>query len=366
MRPTLRSSVPAALLLLATLPGHAGSLDAALVQFDQSVRNYNLISFGDASFNRYGDTEGALAVAGNLHLQKGGAIATRPELFKLTDDPTLYVGGTLKVDGYVDLNSGHAAIAAASNQAWSWNGGNQRLTAGASTLSTSNTPDPLGDVDPRLNAGPSSWNFASLATTFANISQTLAAATANGSVTFSGQTLQFAANAPSAHGVIVIDFDASQLSGNTYGGQMFSEVKFDVPSDSAYVINVRNAAGRTLFGAGGINFNLGSGYERLLWNIVDTTPGVTEDVYFADRGDFYGAVLAPTFNVFADGIALNGQVVAGSYAHNQRGGEERELHFTGFHYEYDYEVPEPGTYGLLGAVACAGLIAWRKRRRQAA
>ncbi|HQF39380.1 MAG TPA: choice-of-anchor A family protein [Opitutaceae bacterium] len=360
MRNTTRLILSAGAAIFFAVVGRATLVDQALVRFDTNVRNYNLVSLGDASFSQYGDTEGGLAVAGNLFLQ-GGAVANRPELFKPTGDPTLYLGGALTVDGYVDLSSGYAALSAANNAPWSWNGGNARLTSAGSTLSTINTPDPFGDLDPRTNPGPASWNFASLASSFANISQTLAGATANGSVLFDGQTLKFAASSPAAQGVIVIDFDASLLVGNTYAGEMFSTVQFDVPSDSAYVINVRNAAGRTLFGSNSVNFNSGSGYEHLLWNIVDSTEDVTENVYFGDHGEFYGAVLAPTFNVFADSVSLNGQVVAGSYRHNQQGGEQRELHFTAF--DYGYEVPEPATYGLLGAASCVGMMLWRRRHR---
>lgn len=360
MRDLSRTSLIAGLALLTAAAASAAVVDTALVQFDQNVRNYNLVSFGNASFTSYGDTEGGIAVGGNLFLD-GGVIAAQPSKFGLTSDPTLMVGGVLQVNSTAMLQSGYAAIAAQPNSGWSWNANDNRLSKGQSVLSTVNTPHALGNVDPRLNPYADGWDFAALKTSFVGISQTLANTVASGAISITGQTLRFQAADLDAHGAIVFDFDANLLTGNTYNGQYFSNVQFDVPVSSTYVVNVRNAAGRTLFGSSGINFNAGSGYERLLWNIVDGTPNATEDIRFGNGGQFYGAVLAPTFNVFNDlGTAINGQVVAGSFAH--RGAE---LHFTGFdhHEEYDYEVPEPSTYGLLGAAACVGLALLRRRRR---
>lgn len=357
MRHPLCFTVLAGALCLTTATARATLLDAAVAQFDQNVRNYNLISFGNASFTSYGDTEGGLAIAGNLSLD-GGAIAAQPGKFGLTNDPTLYLGGSLSVNNTAYLQSGYAAINSVANPGWSWSAIDNRLTNGGSTFSTINTPNPLGDIDPRLNAGPSGWSFASLQSSFLGISQTLAGATANGSISISGQTLNLAANNPAATGVIVFDLDANLLSGSSYNGQYFSNVQFSVPTGSAYVVNVRNAAGRTLFGSG-VNFNSGSGYEHLLWNVVDATADSAEDVRFGNGGQFFGAILAPTFNVFNDlNTAVNGQVVAGSYTHSGA-----ELHFTGF--DYSYEVPEPATYGALGAAACCALALLRRRRAQA-
>lgn len=359
MRTLINRVLASALLASAPLLSYSATVGSALMQFDQNVRNYNLISFGDAAFYSYGDTEGGLAVQGNLFLD-GGAIAAMPHKFLLNGDPTLYVGGALSVSNTAYLQSGYASLSASANGAWNWSGVDNRLTNGGATFSTVNTSHLLGDSDPRLNPGPAGWSFGALKTSFVGISQTLAGAAATGSIQITGQTLKFVGPGAGAHGAIVFDFDANLLSGNTYGGQMFSNVQFEVPAGDAYVINVRNAAGRTLFGGSGINFNSGAGYERLLWNVVDSTPGSVEEVRFGNGGQFFGSVLAPTWSVFNDfGTAINGQVVAGSFGH--RGAE---LHYTGFNYheEYDYEVPEPSTYGLLGAGACLVLVSWRRGR----
>jgi len=356
----LRQAVVALLLLSSVaVAATAATVGSALTQFDQSVRHYNLISFGSASFQQYGDTEGGLAIGGNLYLD-GGTIAAQPGKFALTSDPTLYVAGRLTVNDTAKLQSGYAAISAAANAGWSWDGQQNRLSAGQTVLSTVNTPDLRGDTDPRLNTGPDNWNFSSLRSDLIGVSQTLGAASANGLIVIDSQNLRFKAANANTHGAIVFDLDANLLVGNTYAGQMFSNVQFDVPEGDAFVVNVRNAAGRTLFGAG--NFNSGTGYDRLLWNIVDRTPSTDETVRFGNGGQFYGAVLAPTWNVANDfGTAINGQVVADSFT--DRGAE---LHFTGFnfHEEFDSEVPEPGTYGLVGAAACVGIVLVHRRRRR--
>ena len=101
MRNTTRLILSAGAAIFFAVVGRATLVDQALVRFDTNVRNYNLVSLGDASFSQYGDTEGGLAVAGNLFLQ-GGAVANRPELFKPTGDPTLYVGCLLYTSDAAD------------------------------------------------------------------------------------------------------------------------------------------------------------------------------------------------------------------------------------------------------------------------
>lgn len=268
------------------------------------------------------------------------------------------MAGKLSVTDTARLQSGYAALAANNNGNWSWNQNQYRLSSGGSAFETVNSPDPHGHDNPLTNAAPAAWNFADLRTDLIGVSSTLAGAAVNGVIEINGQNLRFKAANANTHGAIVFDLDANLLVGNTYANQLFSNIQFDVPEGDAFVVNVRNAAGRTLFGAG--NFNAGSGYDHLLWNIVDGTPETSEMVRFGNGGQFFGAVLAPTWNVYNDlGTAINGQVVADSFTHSGA-----ELHFTGF--EYDREVPEPGTYGLIGAAACGGLVLVRRWRRRAA
>ncbi|QYM78594.1 choice-of-anchor A family protein [Horticoccus luteus] len=332
----------------------AGLVDQGVSDFDTLVRNYNLIAFGDAEFTSYGDTEGPLAIRGDLTLNGAGAIATQPSKYVPDTNPTLYVSGNLHLNAYTDLQSGYASTP---NATGTWDATQRRLTTGSGTLSTVNSSHALAHVDPRTNPAPAAWDWDTMHTQAVSISNTLAAAPAFGTIEITGQKLQFVTTQTS--GVAVFNFDASLLSGNTYGGQLFSNVQFDVPDGVTYVINVRNADGRTLFGTGtGVNFNTGSGYERVLWNVAGGTADAPLELSLGNGGQFYGSILAPNVNLSnAGGTALNGQIVAMNYTH-----ADAELHFTPFDCPFT-PVPEPATWGLAGLGLCA-LVAGRERLRR--
>ena len=336
----------------------------AVASFDQLVRSYNLISLGNASFASYGDTEGAVAVAGNLSLD-GGSVATKTPAAGVGPAPTLYVGGNLTLNGTTSLNSGYASTPSLGG-GWSWDGTQARLSGGGGVLSTVNSSDALARSDPRGNPVPSAWNWTTLADSFKSISATLAAIPPTGTISISGQTLSLIAPVSAQTGdVVTFTLDASLLSGNTYNGQMFSNVQFNVPTGLDFVVNVVNAEGKTLFGTGsGITFNSGSGYDALLWNIVaEDDGGPTPSVSLGNGGQFFGAVLAPSVNLSnAGGTAVNGQVVAGSYTHSGA-----ELHYTDYSPTLVFSaVPEPSTWGACGMGLCflAVVVRRLKRRRQ--
>lgn len=359
--------LPVLLTLGAVLWGAVAARAQAVAQavhdFDALVRNYNLVSFGNASFTgNYGDTHGPLAVQGNLTVH-GGSIGDQPTRYGPTSDPVLFVGGTLTMSGTTQLGTGYASISSANNASGSWDGGQRRLTTGGGILSTSNSSNPLAANDPRTNAGPSNWNWQTLQGQAQAVSNTLAAAALNGTVQINGQTLTLVASSGAA-GVVVFNLDASQLIGNTYNGQMFSSIQFNVPSDQVFVVNVTNLAqNQTLFGTGsGINFNNGSGYERLLWNLLPADGSVT-DVRLGNGGEFYGSVLAPTLNLSnAGNTAVNGQIVAASYSHS--GAELHQTSFDASGIAFS-AVPEPSTYALAGVGLCAVAAIWHQRRRRA-
>lgn len=353
----LRIWFAAVLTVAAVVCVKAQSVVEAVNTFDQLIRNYNLITFGDASFKQYGDTEGPIAVRGNLYLD-GGSIAAHPHKFGVTNDPTLYVGGQLTMRNTVNLESGFASLPNLTGN-WTWDATQKRLVGGGGTLSTSNTSHPLGAANPRNNPGPQNWDWNSLELSLIAVSQTLLNAPATGQISVVNNTLRFSAPTDQTSGVVVYTLDMNLLSGNKYNGQSFSNIGIDVPENMNFIINVINAGGRTLFGTGnGINFNNGTGYERLLWNIAPTNG----EVFLGNGGQFYGSVLAPTIDLNnKSNTAVTGQIVARSYDHSGA-----ELHYIGFD---SAVVPEPSTYGLilLGAGGTVlGLVRHLRRRKEPA
>jgi choice-of-anchor A domain-containing protein len=348
-------------LLMVSMALHLGaqtSVNNAVTEYSQLIHNYNLISLGSATFDNYGDTEGPLAINGNLTLTGSGAVATQPAEFGLTSNPTLYVNGQLTLGGTNMLNSGYASLPNLTGT-WTWNASQKTLTGGGGALSSINSSSPQAGNNPRTNPAPSGWNWSTLSSSFTAISNTLAAATTNGTITISGQTMSFVAPTGMTSGVAVFTLNAALLNGDMYNGTMFSNVQFNVPNNIDFVINVINAAGTTIFGTG-VNFNSGGNYDQLLWNIEPTMSGghpVTTSVSLGNGGDFYGSVLAPEVDISnACNAIIDGQVVAANFDD-----EGAELHYTGF---VAVLVPEPGTYGAGAVVLCGLAIAWRHRRNR--
>lgn len=344
------------------------TVDQAVGRFDQLVRNYNLISFGNASFTNYGDTEGPLAVGGNLHLD-GGSVGNSPAKYGVTSDPTLYVAGQLTLNNFTHLNSGYASTPGLGG-GYTWDATQRRLTGGGGTLSTSNSNNPLASADPRANPAPANWSWSSLQSDLIAVSSVLAAAPATGTIQISGQTLQFVAPAGQTSGVVVFTLDMANFSGNLYdanGNKSFdqnnervSNVQINVPEGVAYVVNVINANGTTIFGGSGINFNAGTNNDQLLWNIVPDNDSATADsVRLGGGASFYGSVLAPLVDLGNSGnVAINGQVVASSFTQSNA-----ELHYLGFDSPVVFSpVPEPGTWGLGAILVVGGAIAFQHHR----
>ncbi|OAM89490.1 hypothetical protein AW736_12990 [Termitidicoccus mucosus] len=355
--PAFVASLPLAVAITAS------PAEDAIVSFAQLTQNYNLVSLGDAAIRNYGDTEGGIAVGGNLTID-GGVIAALPSKFGQTDAlPTLYVNGSLNYTGngsLLRLQTGHASLPGFSPGA-DWNPVSRELaSAGVTQLSQISSTSTHAAADPRSTALDPGWDFAAIKAQYQAISSTLASLAPTGAVSVTGQQLAFTA-APDAHGAIIFDLDASLLAGNFYDGQMFSGISIDVPEAAVFVINVLNADGRTLFG-GGVNFNYDDSYSRLLWNIVGADDAAGQTVSFGNGGQFYGSILAPNYLVTNTGnTPISGQVVAGSFDYGNA-----ELHFTDFGFPTGFDeplppVPEPATYGLAGAGALLGLAFWRRR-----
>ncbi len=336
----------------------------ALANYDNLIQNYNLISFGNTKLTSIGDSEGGLAIGGNLTVTGTTDIATQPAAFGLGTNPTLYVKGTItttNTNDVIRLQSGHAALPGA-NAAWNWGTASNNLGTNSDVVFTSiNSSSTTADIDPRSNSLDPQWDWSVIEKKFRKISTTLsnAAPTSSAFVDNSGSLVFNAPYANPFNDVTIVNFDANLLSGNTYNGAAFSNVRLDVPGNASFVINVFNADNRTLFGSGaGINFNVGTNDNRVLWNIVGANAATDLDVVFGNGGQFYGSILAPNFKVSNDGQTnINGQVVAKTFDYSCR-----ELHYTGF--DDIPPVPEPSTYGLLGAAALLiGVVAKRKPRK---
>lgn len=369
-------------LAIATALAAAGAAHASLTttqayndlwEFDQTVGNYNLVTYGNATMNNFGDVEGGLEIGGNLSIG-GAAIATKltsTAVKNSTTTPTLYVKGTLTdtSSNSIKLNNGFAALPGVPSSGYTWNTSTDLLKKGSTTvLSEINSSSPTADVDPRTK-NPN-VNFSTQETHMTQVSQSLATATATGTITVSGGNLKF--NAPvNSSGVVFFDLNMNLLSGHKYNGVNFSNIEIDVPTDIDFVVNVENASGKTLFGEGyGINFNSGTGDSRLLWNIEGGSLAHPGTITIGNGGAFYGSILAADYNVYDESNTfINGQVYADSFIGSTYGssgcdaGSGTEMHFLGFDSDLP-PAPEPSTYGLAGAALLGGLVFLRRKARR--
>lgn len=354
------------------------SLESDIAQLDSYLRNYNLISFGNASFAGSQDTHGGLAVAGDLFLGSGTDVAQRDDLFGLSSDPTLYVGGQLTTNGTVHLENGYAALPGLSGS-WSYDSVTQRLSNnGNSTLLSSSNAygggTTLAGSDPRGNPTPADWDWSAMSTAVTGISTNIANATANGTMSLNSGALTFDAGAIT-EGVVVFDLDLSRFNNVVYdfnddGVFEFNSEKVDrivmnIPDDVVFAINVRNGTdGDVLFGNSiGINFNGGDNMDQLLWNIVpDSDPLTTDSMSLGGGASFYGTVLAPLVDLSNIGnVAPNGQIIAANYSHNANA----ELHYVGFDAPVSFSaVPEPRTWSLIALAFAAVAMEFHRRRRR--
>lgn len=327
---------------------HAATPDQAVYKYDSLISNYNLITFGDATIRNYYDTEGALAVGGNLCIDGGKIAANYP--IGSANSPTLYVGGKLfQGDG--------SKFKTANGKLIGNNGVYLSLGSGFSTIVGKN-------VAPTTISGqplPKNWLNPTLQKNqFLDISNTLSLAVANSSITQANNKLTF--NSGISSGVAVFKLDLSLAK---YKNLSNLDIEFDGNADTTYVVDVTNSNGSTLFNSNSIHFVHNNNLDNILWNFVDDSRSSNDHVTIGST-DFFGSILAPTFTVSNTATArINGQVVADSFNYNgQCLSDSHELHYIGFEADLP-PTPEPSTYGLIGAVFCTGLVGvrrWRKNR----
>ena len=102
----------------------------------------------------------------------------------------------------------------------------------------------------------------------------------------------------------------------------------------------------------------------MIWNLIDGDGNPANNTLTLGNNDnFYGSILAPEFTLNNGNAQVDGQIVAGGLTYGSR-----ELHYTGFDTPQFYddlpEVPEPSTYGMMGAAGLVGLLVWRRRHQR--
>jgi choice-of-anchor A domain-containing protein len=190
---------------------HATSVVSDLNTFSADVRNYNLVTLGNATLNGSSDTQGGIAIGGNLAINGAWTIASNEG-----DDPNaaLYINstGTLTLSGTTTLNNGFASIASATTgNGWTWNSPNGKDLSGHGGTLAMNSADAKASIDPDLNAAPTGWSWSTESSSLTSISSDLAGASV-GSNTITvdgGGNLDL--NTTQTSGIVVFDLDASQL-----------------------------------------------------------------------------------------------------------------------------------------------------------
>jgi choice-of-anchor A domain-containing protein len=320
--------------------------DVTTLKTDYS--SFNLISLGTTSLSSFSDTQGGLAVNGNLTLDGSGSIATQPGNVGTNSNPSLYVTGSLSLNSTVMINSGYASLPGLSQSQWTWNASQDTLTGSGGAINSTNAGTTRAGDNPITNPGPSGWNWSNESSSLSTVSTSLADATATGTIGVQGQNLTFTAPNGQTTGVVVFSLNANNISGDTYNGQQISNIQIDVPTGLTYVINVIDAGGKTLFGSG-INFNSGSDDSQLLWNFEGSGT-----VTLANGGDFYGSILAPSATVSTTSI-IDGQVASDGFTDTGV-----EMHDDDAFNPTVVATPEPSTYALWAVAVCACGIAARR------
>lgn len=345
---------------------HSQTVAQALADYDAIVRNYNIITTGALTLNGT-HTDGAIAAGGTLTISGGSIIAMHSDA-TAGSNPAIYANGQVQLSGGNQIDSGYVATPNLSVDAtWTNNNGQRTLSSGSGTLSY-NTTNALAYADPRTVAVADPIDWVNLQTDLVAVSNALAAATATGTATLSGQNLTFSSN---VSGVTVFTLDASKIVNGVYdingdgtydqSNESISNITANLNADQFFVINVTNAtsASGTVLFDGVSNFNSGSNNTQLLWNILPDANSSTSDTLILGT-NFYGSILAPLVDIQSNGKYINGQVAAASYSQTNA-----EVHYAGGYNAPEVAftpVPEPSTYAFGALAVGVGAAVWRRRR----
>jgi len=332
-------------VIAAPAPVAFGQATAQAVSiFDELVREYNLVAFGNASFSGH-SIQGGLAVQGNLSLSGSSGIGSH---HSTSPDPSLFVSGKLTLHNDSSIGKGYASVNSTQNGHLQFKD-NNRLEGGGKLL--------LNDIktNPLTNAGPANWNWATIQSQALSISNTLknAAQTGTIAVNTSSQTLTFTSSS-SQPGVVVFQLDASKLGHSSYDGILnVNKIAFNLAADQTAVVNVINWDNKMLFSG----YNLGTQTDvagHLLWNFNGNGTLKID-------GDFFGSILAPDAYLLKNSSngRIDGQLIVRDIDYSGA-----QLHFEEFA-PIGVLVPEPSTYALWMLALCGAGLWWHRRRVRA-
>ncbi|HEY1686979.1 MAG TPA: choice-of-anchor A family protein [Tepidisphaeraceae bacterium] len=312
------------------------------------AQDYNAFIFGN--MNQSSDSEGALAVGGNLTLTSysvASSLGNTGTHLVVGKNLTMITGGSVNGDSYIGGDASFGVVAPTGNV---YDVGNY-----------SSFVDPTGTVYYGKSFSAPSWvkpavkdtsitlpvDFNQAQTDLTTTSKYLNGLTNTGTYVDSFGALTFTG---SVDGLNVFSISASELAAG-------SEIHINIPSNGFAIVNVTGATSVTLPNVG---FWLNS--ADVLWNLYDFS-SIT-------MGSFDGSILAPSAAVSFPSGDLNGTLVAASLDDTVNGGSG-ELHNVPFTYNIPVltgapptTVPLPPSVIAGGALlGILGLVKLRKRRR---
>ena len=299
----------AGILLAAPLCAHAYNPFA-------SISDYNAVIFGNASAEG-GDTEGRLAVGGNLSAKwysVGNAASADASKYSLV------VGGNLNAEGKWQVFNGNTAY-----------GGS--LIAAPSTVSPYTVTNTNGVLD-----------FAAIKTQMQSVSTYMSTMAGNGAAVYDGySTMTLTGNNSTLN---VFNLTADQAA---KWASVSSRI-IQVPAGSTAIINVSGKSGSL---SNGMSLS-GTSSTNVIFNYWEATSLDVRSMAVL------GSLLAPNADLTLTSANINGTAVVNGSTH-MYGGEYHNYGFSGS-IPGESSVPEPSTL-TFGCMALGIMIPLMRRRR---
>lgn len=300
-------------MLMAATPALAASSSLGL------AGNYNVFVFGNYSTGEWGSghIHGNLAAGGNVTAY---SLSVAQDSSTSKEKKTLVVGGSFKAD-QGNLFKGEAHV----GTTWT------NRSASTFTLNPGTS----------LTENSSPIDFAAQRTKYQNMSTSLAALAATGTVvdTDGNYGMEFVGDG--TNNTQIFNIAGSMLQDGTYSA---IDGLFDTASNATVVINVSGSIIADNISSVKQSFRDYAG--TVLFNFYEATS-------LTLNGEFWGSILAPYADVVAGGGEFHGTLIAESFTGTR---QFHNLKFTG-----EVPTPIPGSIALLGT-GLIGLLGWRKRR----